>query len=240
MEVKSERDNEEVREKVTKSIVANKPSSEVVIIVRLNTICIRNVIDNECVDYLITQIVYCGAHVDLKDKFFFIHRSKHNKSLFARVYQLSDSNAVKLLTLSIAKVFKLFYEGWFSHVEKESPEGSPHIHATHATSVGLSRAISVPPAVIDRFSTSPWPSKSKDKKGRRLSFGDKPEILGGNPAVCKVQTVNSRTHSVHNVSLTVDMDREFRELAQSRSTPYYLPIDLSTTEIDQFDLCSIN
>lgn len=239
MEVKSQRDNEEVREKVTKAIVANKPSSEVVIIVRLNTICIRNVIDSEYMDYLITQIVYCGAHMDFKDKFFFIHRSKHDKSLFARVYQLSDSDTVKLLTLSIAKAFKLSYEGWFLHVEKEGPKESPHAHAMHTTSAGLSRAISVPAAVIDRFSTSPWPTISKDKKNRRLSFGDKPETLGGNPAVYKVQTVNSKTGSFHNVSLTVDMDREFRELAQSRSTPSYLPIDLSTTEVNQFDLCSI-
>ena len=55
----------------------------------------------------------------------------------------------------------------------------------------------------------------------------------------KVQTVNSSTGSVHSVSLTVDMDREFRELAQSHSTPSYLPIDLPATEVNQFDLRSI-
>ena len=236
VEVNSQRDNQEVREKVTKAIVANKPSSEVVITVKLNTVCIRNNIDNSCVDYLITQIFYCGAHVDFKDKFFFIHRSKHDQLLFARVYQLLDSDTVKLLTLTIARAFRISYEGWFLYVEKEAPKESPHAYATSAR---LSRTKSVPAGIIDRFSTSPWPSKSKDRKSRRLSFGDKPEILSGYPAVYKVQTVNSSTGSVHSVSLTVDMDREFRELAQSRSTPSYLPIDLPATEVNQFNVFSI-
>ena len=235
VEVNSQRDNQEVREKVTKAIVANKPSSEVVITVKLNTVCIRNNTDNLCVDYLITQIFYCGAHVDFKDKFFFIHRSKYDELLFAQVYQLLDSDTVKLLTLTIARAFRISYEGWFLYVEKEAPKESPHAYATSAR---LSRAKSVPAGIIDRFCTSPWPSTSKDRKGR-LSFGDKPEILGGCPAVYKVQTDNSNTGSVHSVSLTVDMDREFRELAQSRSTPSYLPIDLPATEVNQFDLRSI-
>ena len=231
VEVKSQRDNEEVREKVTKAIVANKPSASVVFIVKPNTLCIRNMIDHTREDYLITQIVYCGAHIEFKDKFFFIHRSKHDKSLFARVYQLSDSDTVKLLTLTIAKAFKLSYEGWFLHVEKEAPNESPN-----ATSARLSRAKSVPTGVLDRFNSSPWPSNSKAKKIRRFSFGDKLEIPSGNPAVYKVHTSNSRTGSVHSVSLTVDMDREFRELAQSRSTPSYLPMDLPATELNQFNL----
>ena len=40
VEVNSQRDNQEVREKVTKAIASNKPSSKVVIIVKLNTVCI--------------------------------------------------------------------------------------------------------------------------------------------------------------------------------------------------------
>lgn len=236
VEVNSQRDNQEVREKVTKAIVAaNNPSSKVVITVRLNTVCITNITDNSHVNYLITQIVYCGAHVHFKDKFFFIHSSKHNKSLFAQVYQLSDSDTVKLLTLTIARAFKISYEGWFSYVEKEVPKESPHY--SHTAPARLNRANSVPAGIIDRFSTSPWPPAPKNRKNRPISLGGKPEILSGCPAVYKVQTVNSRT--VHSVSLTIDMDREFRELAQSRSSPSYLPIDLPTTEVDQFNLCSV-
>ena len=236
VEVNSQRDNQEVREKVIKAIASNKPSSKVVIIVKLNTVCIRNIENNSYVDYLITQIVYCGAHVHFKDTFFFIHQSKHDKSLSARVYQLSDSHTVKLLTLTIARAFKISYDGWFSHVEKEVPKESPQAYATSAR---LSRANSVPAGIIDRFSTSPWPSKSKDRRSRRLSFGSKPKIVSGCPAVYKVQTVNLRTNIVHSVTLTVDMDREFRELAQSRSTPSCLPIDLPAAEVEQFNLCSI-
>lgn len=236
VEVNSQRDNHEVREKVTKAIAANKPSSKVVIVVKLNTVSIRNTADNSYMDYLITQIVYCGAHAHFKDTFFFIHQSKHDKSLFARVYRLSGSDTVKLLTLTIARAFKLSFDGWFAYVEKEVPLESPHAHDAFAR---LSRAKSVPAGIIDRFSSSPWPSKSRDRESRRLSFGSMPEILDGCPAVYKVQTVNSKTNSVHSVSLTLDMDREFRELAQSRSAPSCLPTDLPATEVDQFNLCSI-
>ena len=38
LEVNSQQDNQEVRQKVTKAIVANKQSSEVVIIVKLNIV----------------------------------------------------------------------------------------------------------------------------------------------------------------------------------------------------------
>ena len=48
VEVNSQRDNRKVREKVAKTI-ANKPSSNVVIIVKLNTVCIRNNIDIQLV-----------------------------------------------------------------------------------------------------------------------------------------------------------------------------------------------
>ena len=240
VKVRSQRDDKKVREMVTEAILANEPSLDVVFIIKLNTLRIKLIKENTNVDYLMSRVVYCGAHADFKDTFFFIHRSKHDRSLFAEIYKLSDSDKVKLLTLAITKAFQISYEGWSEHVKKREQE-IPTENSIDAEDEDTRkmRARSIPQGVLDRHSTDPWPPKCKDGMKHRSSFGDKSQLPTGNPAVYKVQAVDPRTDSIHHVSLTADMDREFRELAESRSNPSFLSTDLPSTEIIQFDLRDI-
>ena len=251
-EVKSQRYNETFRKKLVEIIQTAKGSpQEVVFVVKSNTLRIKYLTQNSTVDYLISRVMYCGAHTDFKDRFFFIHRSKRDRSLIAQIYWLSSSDKVKALTLTIAKAFQISYMGWISDMSRnrddktliKSEETSGHGNRDNETPSETletsgptkGRARSVPPGVL---------TKSRDpvrraRIVRRHSYGDESEPPTHIPAVYKAQAKNRQTGSIHDVSLTVDMNIDFRELAEACSTPDILSTDLSPQEVNQFNLSSI-
>lgn len=237
VEVKSQRDNEEVRKRVAEEIRTSDPSLNVnaVFIVKSNTLRIKNLTQNTIVDYLISQIVYCGAHMEFKDRFFFIHRSKHDRTLFAEIYRLSSAEKVKALTVTIAKAFQISYRGWIADMMKSQEDEVPSDDLNSDNNIGL-RVRSVPPGVLTKPSIAPGRSSHVC---RRHSFGDECEPPTGSPAVYKAQAKNEQTGSTHDVTLTVDMNIEFRELAESRSNPDILSTDLPPHELSHFDLNSV-
>ena len=112
VDVDSLRDNEEIRKKVKERILKlDFNVDDVLLIVKSNTLRVKKLATNDVVDYLISRVVYCAAHKDCKDTFFFIHRSKHDKSLYAEIFRLSSPEKVKALTLSIAKAFQISKQG---------------------------------------------------------------------------------------------------------------------------------
>lgn len=234
VEVKSLRDNEEVRKRVAEKIRTSDPSlnTNAVFVVKSNTLRVKNLTQNSTVDYLISRIVYCGAHTEFKDRFFFIHRSKHDRTLFAEIYWLSSAEKVKALTLTIAKAFQISYRGWIADMMMNREDEIPSDSSNSDNNIKL-RVRSVPPGVLTKRSITP--GRSSDIC-RRHSFGDECEPPTGSPAVYKVQAKNELTGSTHDVTLTVDMNIEFRELAESRSSPDILSTDLPSHELSHFDL----
>ena len=234
VKVKSLRVNEEVRKRVADEIRTSDPSLNVnaVFVVKSNTLRVKNLTQNITVDYLICRIVYCGAHTEFKDRFFFIHRSKHDRTLFAEIYWLSSAEKVKALTLTIAKAFQISYRGWIADMMRNRKDEITDDSSNSDNNIGL-RVRSVPPGVLTKPNITP---ERCSHIRRRHSFGDECEPPTGNPAVYKVQAMNEQTGSAHDVTLTVDMNLEFRELAESRSNPDILSTDLPSHELSHFDL----
>ena len=210
-----------------------KPDS-VKVIVKSNTVRVKNLTRNTTTDYLISRVVYCGAHKDFKDRLFFIHRSntKHDKSLFAEIFWLSSPDKVRALTLLIAKAFRISYVGWNSDMMQNRVDDNESLSSEDSSDDDPSRrrARSVPLGVLAKRS-SPWNIKricSRSLCGESKRFTR-------SPAVYKVLSKNEQTGSTHNVSVTVDMNMEFREQAEACSQPDILTTDIPTQEVNNFN-----
>ena len=257
IEVKSKRDCPEVQQKVKDGYEftqkTKKSLRKVVITVKSNMVSVKDTGSKITDDYPICLVAYCGAHTELEDVFFFIHKTNIDKAMFAEIYKMSDASKVKALTLTTAKAFNIAYKGWISTQSKKeriSNKGceSPSVqrkasgHSLQKMAPGLATS-----SVGGSF-TPPAPRREdpivkEAARKRRGSFDDnliKFQIGAKiNPAVVRVKAQNERTGSTHDVSLTDDFDLEFQQLAESRSRPDLLSTDLSSDQTDNFNLDSI-
>ena len=255
VEVKSRRDCPEVQQKVKDACEfmqkTKKPLRKVVITVKSNMVRVKDIGSKITDDYPIYLVAYCGAHAELEDVFFFIHKTNIDRTLFAEVFKMSDPSKVKAATLTTAKAFNIAYKGWMSTKNKRervSNKGSESPMVQRKASGNLQKmAPGLAAASVGGSFTPPAPRREDPvakaaARPRRGSFGDDPQTKGGavvNPAVIRVQAQNEVTGSTHNVTLTDDFDAEFQELAESRSRPDLLTTDLPTDQTDSFDLDSI-
>lgn len=262
IEVKSKKDCPEVQQKVMDAFEfkqkTKKSLRKVVITVKSNMVCVKDVGSKITDEYPIYLVAYCGAHGELEDIFFFIHKTNIDRVLFAEIFKMSDASKVKALTLTTAKAFNIAYKGWMSTKSKKeriSNKGSesPLVQRKASGSSGSLKKMApgVAASSVGGSFTPPAPRREdpitkeakEAAKKRRGSFGDdliKFEIGAKiNPAVVRVQAQNERTGSTHDVSLTDDFDQEFQELAESRSRPDLLSTDLSSDQTDNFNLDSI-
>ena len=259
IEVKSKQDCPEVQQKVKTAFEfmqkTKKPLRKVVITVKSNMVCVKDVGSKITDEYPIYLVAYCGAHEELEDIFFFIHKTNIDRAMFAEIFKMSDASKVKALTLTTAKAFNIAYKGWMSTKSKKeriSNKGSESPLVQRKASGSLQKmAPGLAAASVGGSFTPPAPRREdpitkevkEAAKKRRGSFDDdliKFEIGAKiNPAVVRVQSQNERTGSTHDVSLTDDFDQEFQELAESRSRPDLLSTDLSLDQTDNFNLDSI-
>ena len=257
IEVKSKRDCPEVQQKVKDACEFMKKTKKslrkVVITVKSNLVRVKDIGSKITDDYPIYLVAYCGAHAELEDVFFFIHKTNIDRALFAEVFKMSDASKVKALTMTTAKAFNIAYKGWMSAKSKgervtnkgsESPLVQRKASGTLMQKMAPGLAAASPGG-----SFTPPASRREDPevrqaaRQRRGSFGDDPlQFQKGsklNPAIIRVQAQNEVTGSTHNVSLTDDFDKEFQELAESRSRPDLLSTYLPADQTDSFDLDAI-
>ena len=264
VEVKSKKDCPEVQQKVKDAFEfmqkTKKSLRKVVITVKSNVVCVKDIGSKITDEYPIYLVAYCGAHGELEDVFFFIHKTNIDRAMFAEIFKMSDASKVKAATLTTAKAFNIAYKGWMSAKSKKeriSNKGSESPLLQRKASGSLQKmAPGIAKSSVGGSFTPPAPRREdpitkevkEAAKKRRGSFGDdliKFEVGGGgvakvsNPAVMRVQAQNEKTGSTHDVSLTDDFDQEFQELAESRSRPDLLSTDLSSDQTDNFNLDSI-
>ena len=255
IEVRSKRDCPEVQQKVKEGYEfmhkTKKSLRKVVITVKSNVLRVKDVGSKITDDYPIYLVAYCGAHSELENVFFFIHKTSIDRALFAEIFKMSDASKVKALTMTTAKAFNIAYKGWMATKNKrervsnkgcESPmvqrKASGTIQKMAPGIAAASLGGSFTPPALRRED----PLAQQASRPRRGSFGDDPEAQKAaklNPAIVRVQAKNEVTGSTHNVSLTADFDKEFQELAESRSRPDLLSTDLSSDQTDSFDLDTI-
>ena len=263
VEVKSKKDSPEVQKKVKDAFEftqkTKKAQRKVVITVKSNMVSVKDIGSKLTDEYPIYLVAYCGAHEELEDIFFFIHKTNIDRAMFAEIFKMSDPSKVKALTLTTAKAFNIAYKGWMSTKSKKervSNKGSESPLVQRKASGSLQKmapGIAASASVGGSF-TPPAPRREdpitkevkEATKKRRGSIDDdliKFDIGGGpkatNPAVMRVQAQNEKTGSTHDVSLTDDFDQEFQELAESRSRPDLLSTDLSYDQTDNFNMDSI-
>ena len=252
VEVQSKQDSPEVQQKVGEACSetkrATKSLRKVLITVKATTLHVKDIGTGISDEYPIFLVAYCGGHEDFDDIFFFIHKTKIDKRLYAEVFKLTDAQKVKIVTVTVAKAFNIAYKAWMT--EKRQKERSNHrgtesplTQAKH-TSPGSSLA-KLAPGVTKSAGpyTPPAPRKPAEQpevgRQRSGSFGDSPKKSSQkNPAVVRVIAKNEKTGSTHNVTLTDldEFDRAFQELAETRTRPDVLRTSLAVDETDHFDM----
>lgn len=254
IEVKSQQDCPEVQQKVKEGCEfvqkTKKSLRKVVITIKSNVVRVKDVGSKITDDYPIYLVAYCGAHAELDNVFFFIHKTSIDRTLFAEIFKMADASKVKALTLTTAKAFNIAYKGWMSTKNKKerlTNKGSESPMLQRKAKIQQKMAPGLAAASVGGSFTPPAPRREDPKsrqaaRPRRGSFGDETHLQEGakvNPAIIRVQAQNELTGSTHNVSLTDDFDKEFQELAESRSRPDLLSTDLPTDQTDNFDLDAI-
>lgn len=256
IKVKSQRDCPEVQQKIKNAIESmhktKKSPRKVTITVKSNMVRVKDIGSKITDDYPIYLVAYCGAHADLDDIFFFIHKTSIDKALFAEIFKMSDASKVEALTLTTAKAFNIAYKGWMSEKSKRervSNKGSESPLVQRKGSGSLQKmAPGLAAASLGGSFTPPAPRREdpvarEAARPRRGSFGDNPlqSQKDSKPtlAIIRVQAQNEVTGSTHNILLTDDFDREFQELAESRSRPDLLMTNLPSDQTDHFDLDAI-
>ena len=131
IEVKSQQDCPEVQQQVKEGYEfmqkTKKSLRKVIITVKSNLVRVKDVGSKISDDYPIYLVAYCGAHGELDNVFFFIHKTSIDRTLFAEIFKMSDASKVKALTLTTAKAFNIAYKGWMStknKKERQSNKGS--------------------------------------------------------------------------------------------------------------------
>ena len=256
IEVKSRRDCPEVQQKVKNACEfmqkTKKSPRKVTITVKSNMVRVKDIASKVTDDYPIYLVAYCGAHAELENLFFFIHKTSIDRALFAEIFKMSDASKVEALTLTTAKAFNIAYKGWMSEKSKReriSNKGSESPLVQRKASGSLQKmAPGLVVASLGGSFTPPAPRREdpairQAARPRCGSFGDNPlQSQKGskpNPAITRVQAQNEVTGSTHNVLLTDDFDREFQELAESRSRPDLLLTNLPSDQTDHFDIDAI-
>lgn len=262
VEVNSKQDSPEVQQKVKEACVASKKTAKsmrkVVISVRSTSLRVKDTNTKITDDYPIFLIAYCGGHAEFEEVFFIIHKTRLDKQLRAEIFRLSNEQKVKAVTLTVAKAFNIAYKAWLT--EKRMKEKSDTIAAQRGSESPLmprrhlgSSGANGKPSNLTKLApgvakvagpyTPPAPRKPSENqessRQRRGSLGDEPKHKEGalkNPAVVRVVAKNERTGSTHNVTLTDDFDKEFQQLAESRSRPDVLRTSLAVDETDHFSM----
>lgn len=231
----------------------SKPLRKVVLTVKASCITVTDVATKICDDYPIFRIAYCGGHGEYEDTFFFIHKTKLDKTLRVEVFKCSSEGKVKAITLTAAKAFNIAYKAWTLGKKKKEKKSSGAEAARSESPLEQHKAFSPPgksnlakmaPGIATgRTHTPPAPRKPPldsdiPVRTRSGSFGDKPLPSSKLPMV-RTMVHNENTGSSHNVVLTDDFDKEFQELAESRVQPEVLRTSLEVEETDGFNLDNI-
>lgn len=231
-EVEDKHNSPAVQEAVAQVCENSKKSlRKVVLTVKAHCFTVTDVATKICDSYPIFLVAYCGGHGEVEDCFFFIHKTKLDKTMRVEVFKCSNEEKVKAITLTLAKAFNISYKAWMIEKKKqeklkENGKGSesPVMPRKVIQAPGKSNLVRMAPGVVSGGTyTPPAPRKPPSGlgggHGRRGSFGDEPALVAlKNPAVVRAVAHNEITGSTHNVILTDDFDTEFQQLAESRSS----------------------
>ena len=257
-EVKDNHNTPAVQETVSQVCEETRKNSKQlrksVLTIKAHCLTVTDVATKEEDSYPIFLVAYCGGHGDMEDCFYFIHKTKLERTMRVEVFKCSNSDKVKAITVTVAKAFNISYKAW--QMEKKKRERakngkSPPTMTKVSQQPGKANLTKIAPGVATGGTfTPPAPRKPPSGSGggdetaastgraRSGSFGDKPVPLR-HPAVTRSQAVNEVTGSTHNVTLTEDFDEEFQELAESRTRPEVLRTSYVEEDTGQFSLDKI-
>lgn len=237
--------------------VEAKALRKTVITVKAHCLCVTDAATKVEDSYPIFLVAYCGGHEHISNCFFFIHKTKIEKTMRVEVFRCSDASKVKAITLTIAKAFNISYKAWLMKKKAAGKTSSSSLPpaAAGSESPALQRKGLKPPqghlakmapGVVTGGNYTPPAPRSKPPSGesegpavgrsRSGSFGDKPAME--NLAVMRVTAHNMATGSTHNVTVTDEFDQEFQALAESRTKPDILRTSFSEGT-DSFSLDEI-
>ena len=227
-EVVDKHNSPEVQESVYQvcEIAESKSLRKTTITVKSHCLCVTDTATKVEDSYPIFLVAYCGGHEHISNCFFFIHKTKLEKTMRVEVFRCSNASKVKAITLTIAKAFNISYKAWMMKqkaLEKnstkctgnESPtlqRKQPQGHLAKMAPGVVTGGTYTPPAA--RKPPRPSGAEAAPGRSRSGSFGDKPVV--DNLAVMRVTAHNQATGSSHNVTVTDEFDQEFQELAESR------------------------
>lgn len=236
----------------------SKSLRKVVLTVRAHNMSVVDEATKITDTYPIFLVAYCGGHGDLADCFYFIHKTKLDKTMRVEAFRASSAGKVKAITLAVAKAFNISYKAWIMKKKKaekaersaEKLNGagagsdSPVLQTKALPPQGKSNLAKMAPGVVTGGTYTP-PALRKPPSGipesssrtRSGSFGDQPETK--NPVVMRAMVHNEHTGSTHNVVLTDEFDLEFQQLAESRVQPDVLRTSFSMEETDAFSFDAI-
>ena len=236
-------------EEVQKS---GKPLRKVVITVKANSLRVKDVSSKETSDYPIYLVSYCGASTEVDFLFFFIQKSKVDKTLHVEIFKFSNASKVTAATLTVAKAFNIAFKAWMAEKKRKERENSNYRGSESpllprkqlgaakeannltkmAPAVAKTAGPYTPPA------TRRPPHEAIKPRQRSGSFGDSPDSAAQNPAIMRVRAENEVTGSTHDVTITDEFDKEFRQLAEGHPQPDILNTNLGEKP-DSFDLLQI-
>ena len=257
--MRSKHDSIEVQEALKTAWIEGhrtKSMKKVDIVVKANSIRVKNARTKMVDDYPIFLVSYCGASSEIDTMFFFIRKAvpKVDKVLRAEIYELANASKVTAITLSVAKAFNIAFKAWMTEKRKKEKEQKAEQNRVGSESPRLQRRQIAPKAKepsqlaklapgIAKMSgpyTPPVPRRVEDpdvRPKRSGSFGDTPDGPVQNPAVRRLRTKNEVTGSTHDVTITGDFDDEFEQLAETSSRPDLLDTNLpGNLNPDEFDI----
>lgn len=255
-EVQDQTNSPAVQETVRELYESSKVFRKAILTVRSHCLAVTDVATKMTDSYPIFLVAYCGGHAETKDSFYFIHKTKLDKTLRVEVFRCSNPEKVKAITITIAKAFNISYKAWMIEKKKREKEKASKAKLNGSESPALARKNLPPTGKSSNLTkiapgiatggthTPPAPRKPNQEmepvgRTRSGSFGDKPAPSRmQNPAVVRAMTHNETTGSTHNVTLTDDFDKEFQELAELRSQPEVLRTSFSE-ETDHFNFDDI-
>lgn len=228
----------------------SKSLRKTTITVKAHCLCVTDTATKVDDSYPIFLVAYCGGHEHISNCFFFIHKTKIEKTMRVEVFRCSNASKVKAITLTIAKAFNISYKAWL--MKQKAAEKASTATAGNKSPALQGKALKPPQGHLAKMAlgivtggnyTPPAPRKPPSGaegpapgRSRSGSFGDKPAV--DNVAVMRVTAHNQATGSTHNVTVTDEFDQEFQELAESRAKPDVLKTSFSEGT-DSFSLDDI-
>lgn len=249
-EVEAKHDNPRVQEKI-KTLweevhKSGKHLPKIVLTVKATALRVSKQVHVD--DYPIYLVSYCGASQDFNQLFYFIRKSRIDRTLHAEVFKLSSPEKVTALTLTVAKAFNIAFKAWITEKRKREREQaqaqSPQLQRFGGDKATVSPLAKLASGVAGKTSGPYTPQAvrkadpaTQESPKRSGSLGDIPGAAAAkNPALTRVQAHNEATGSTHNVTLTDEFDREFQQLAVSRATPEVLDTSPLPHPPDAFSL----